>query len=77
MTGDGFRSPASTVLNESGKLRPDAIERQLSHELNDNVRRTCNRVEYYQERVDMMQWWAVQINLLEKGGKVDPFQAKN
>ncbi|HEV2287047.1 MAG TPA: integrase arm-type DNA-binding domain-containing protein, partial [Steroidobacteraceae bacterium] len=27
----GFRSTASTLLNESGEWRPDAIERQLAH----------------------------------------------
>jgi Phage integrase family/Arm DNA-binding domain len=30
-TAHGFRSTASTLLNESGKWHPDAIERALSH----------------------------------------------
>ncbi len=30
MTGHGFRSVASTLLNETG-FTPDAIERQLAH----------------------------------------------
>lgn len=31
MTAHGFRSVASSVLNESGLWNPDAIERQLAH----------------------------------------------
>jgi len=39
MSGHGFRSAASSMLNESGKWNPDAIERQLAHADNDRVRR--------------------------------------
>jgi hypothetical protein len=38
MTSHGFRSTASTLLNESGKWSPDAIERALAHGDTDNVR---------------------------------------
>ena len=31
MTARGFRAMASTLLNESGKWNPDAIERIVSH----------------------------------------------
>lgn len=31
MTAHGFRAMASTLLNESGKWSPDAIERALAH----------------------------------------------
>jgi integrase len=39
MTGHGFRSAASSILNESGLWNPDAIERQLAHVDADSVRR--------------------------------------
>jgi len=39
MTAHGFRAAASTLLNESGKWNPDAIERQLAHVDGDDVRR--------------------------------------
>lgn len=39
MTGHGFRSAASSMLNESGLWNADAIERQLAHVDNDSVRR--------------------------------------
>ncbi len=47
---------ASTLLNESGKWSPDAIERALAHK--DIVRAAYHRVADWQERVDMAQWWA-------------------
>ena len=77
MTGHGFRSLASTALNESGNFRPDAIERQLSHEQNDDVRRAYNRAEYYQERVKMMQWWADQVDKIQSDAKIVPINVSN
>lgn len=58
----GFRSTASTILNEAG-FNPDAIERQLSHAERNKVRAAYNRAEYMEERRRMMQWWA---DLLDK-----------
>ena len=57
MTAHGFRSLASTVLNESG-FEPDVIERQLAHQESDAVRAAYNRAEYLPKRREMMQWWA-------------------
>ena len=37
-TTHGFRALASTILNESGLWRPDAIERQLAHKEQNAVR---------------------------------------
>jgi integrase len=58
MTGHGFRSSASSMLNESGLWNPDAIERQLAHVDTDSVRRAYARADYWEERVRMMAWWA-------------------
>lgn len=57
MTGHGFRSMASTLLNEMGWNR-DAIERQLAHSERDGVRAAYNYAEYLPERRKMMQSWA-------------------
>ncbi|HIB82766.1 MAG TPA: DUF4102 domain-containing protein [Gammaproteobacteria bacterium] len=57
MTGHGFRSMASTVLNENG-WTPDAIERQLAHVEGNSVRAAYNYAEHLEERRRMMQWWA-------------------
>lgn len=56
-TAHGFRSLASTVMNEYGFNR-DAIERQLAHTENDKIRAAYNRSQYLKERTAMMQWWA-------------------
>lgn len=58
MTGHGFRSVASTVLNESGKWSQDAVERQLAHRETDRVREAYHRAEYLDERRRMMAWWS-------------------
>ncbi|NTF06371.1 tyrosine-type recombinase/integrase [Agrobacterium rubi] len=57
-TAHGFRSSASSILNESGEFKPDAIEAQLAHVDGSTVRRIYNRATYWDERVRMMQWWA-------------------
>lgn len=63
----GFRSTASTILNEQG-FNPDAIERQLSHIESNKVRAVYNRAEYMDERRLMMKWWAefIQRQSLQK-----------
>ena len=40
MTAHGFRTMASTLLNESGKWSPDAIERALAHKNSELIRST-------------------------------------
>jgi len=55
-TAHGFRSTASTILNETG-FRPDVIERQLAHTERNKVRAAYNRSLYLPERREMMDWW--------------------
>lgn len=63
-TAHGFRSTASTILNESGIFSADAIEMQLSHQDINTIRRVYNRAAYWDERVRMMQWWADLLDTL-------------
>jgi integrase len=56
-TGHGFRSTASTILNEHD-FRADVIERQLAHSERNSVRAAYNHAQYLPERRKMMQWWA-------------------
>jgi integrase len=63
MTGHGFRSMASTLLNEQGWNR-DAIERQLAHAERNNIRAAYNYAEYLSERRKMMQHWADYLETL-------------
>ncbi len=76
MTGHGFRSVASTALNESGLFSPDAIERQLAHGEKNEVRGAYNRAEYLPERKRIMTWWSDHIEALEKGADVIPLFGK-
>jgi integrase len=66
MTGHGFRSMASTLLNEQGWNR-DAIERQLAHGERDAVRAAYNYAEHLPERRRMMQAWADYLEKLKNG----------
>lgn len=70
ITAHGLRSTASTMLNESGKWHPDAIERALAHGDSNAVRGAYNRGHYWDERVRMAQWWSDYVDALREGGKV-------
>lgn len=58
VTPHGLRTTASTLLNESGKWNPDAIERSLAHADPNTIRGIYNRGRYWDERVEMHQWWS-------------------
>ncbi len=59
----GFRSMASTILNEH-KFRSDVIEKQLAHQENNKIRDAYNHAEYLEERTEMMQWYADHLDTL-------------
>ncbi|MDR1612923.1 MAG: tyrosine-type recombinase/integrase [Planctomycetota bacterium] len=69
ITGHGFRSMASTILNELGWNR-DAIERQLAHGERDQVRAAYNHADFLQERRRMMQAWADHLDMLRNAKRV-------
>jgi integrase len=64
-TGHGFRSTASTILNELG-FPGDVIERQLAHSSKNKVRAAYNKAQYLPERARMMQQWADLLDALAK-----------
>lgn len=64
VTAHGLRTTASTLLNESGKWSPDAIERSLAHADADSIRGTYNRGMYWDERIAMHQWWSDHLDEL-------------
>ena len=66
----GFRTVASTVLNESSKWSPDVIELQLAHQESNKVRKASNRAEHLDERRKMMEWWSDYIDSLIKPADV-------
>jgi integrase len=76
MSGHGFRSMASTLLNEQGWNR-DAIERQLAHAERNSVRAAYNYAEFIPERRKMMQAWADYLDSLvtKDENKIVPIRA--
>ena len=67
-TGHGFRSTASTILNENG-FPPDVIERQLAHGERNKVRAAYNHAQYLPERRKMMQWWGDYLDGVSPSGQ--------
>lgn len=63
VTAHGFRSSASTILNERRAADSEVIEVALAHQDEDEVRRAYNRAQYWPERVKLLQDWA---DLLDK-----------
>lgn len=57
LTAHGFRSMASTLLNEAGHPY-DVIEAQLAHTGQDKIRAIYNRAQYLEARCKLMQAWA-------------------
>jgi integrase len=72
-TGHGFRSMASTLLNEQG-FPPDVIELQLAHSERNKVRAAYNKAQRLTERRKMMQAWADYLDELREGANVVPIR---
>lgn len=66
MTAHGFRATFSSLANESGNWNPDAIERALAHVDGNEVRRAYARGAFWDERVKMAQWWADELDELQR-----------
>jgi integrase len=73
MVSHGFRSMASTCLNEQG-WHPDLIELQLAHAERNKVRAAYNRATRLGERRKMMQAWADYLDTLRAGAEIIPFR---
>lgn len=63
-TSHGFRASASSLLNESGRWNADAIEAELGHVGADAVRKAYHRSTYWDERVRMAEWWAMEVRAM-------------
>jgi integrase len=57
VTAHGMRSLITDVLNENS-FNPDAIEKQLDHAEQSQVRKAYLRSNFMDERIKMMQWFA-------------------
>jgi integrase len=65
-TVHGFRSLASTILNEA-QFNRDWIEIQLAH-ADNSVRGVYNAAEWLSGRRAMLQWWADYLDTQSAGG---------
>jgi integrase len=74
-TGHGFRTMASTLLNEQG-FPPDVIELQLAHAERNKVRAAYNKAQRLPERRKMMQAWADYLDGLCAGATVVPLRRR-
>jgi len=75
-TGHGFRTMASTLLNEQG-YQPDVIELQLAHAERNKVRAAYNKAQRLPERRKMMQAWADYLDELRAGAQVIPLRRRS
>ncbi len=75
MTGHGFRSLASTCLNEQG-YHPDLIELQLAHAERNQVRAAYNKAQRLPERRKMMEAWADYLDSLRDCANITPINSK-
>jgi integrase len=79
MTGHGFRSVASTILNEAmtvggtgeelHRFKEDWIEVQLAHAERNPIRGAYNRADYLAQRRRMMEWWSNSLEEKLKSAK--------
>ena len=76
MTSHGFRATASTILNESGKFSPDAIEIAQSRKDKNATRSIYSRGDFWDERVRMAVWWADHLDALRDGAKIIPISGR-
>ncbi|MBS9715330.1 tyrosine-type recombinase/integrase [Pseudohalocynthiibacter aestuariivivens] len=65
VTAHGFRSTASTILNNRG-FDGDVIEAALAHQDKNAIRRTYNRATYWDQRVQLMTDWADLVDQFKK-----------
>jgi integrase len=70
----GFRSTASTLLNELGYNR-DWIERQLAHKEKNEIRAAYNYAQYLPQRRKMMDEWADYLDTLREKAREEKSNA--
>ncbi len=65
----GFRSTASTILNQESEFSADVIELSLAHKV-AGIRGIYDRAQHWIARRDLAQWYADYLDGLRKRGEV-------
>ncbi len=73
-TAHGFRATARTLLSERINYSAEVIERQLSHDQVDDYGGAYARMQFIEQRTQMMQDWADFIDGLRTSEKVVNFE---
>jgi len=73
-TAHGFRSSASTIINESGKFEPEVVELQLAHAKKDQIAGIYDRAQKLPVRRQMLQWLADEYDHLREDAASTPRQ---
>ncbi|WP_300785207.1 site-specific integrase [Enhydrobacter sp.] len=68
-TVHGFRSTASTILNEQ-EFNPDWIERQLAHVDANSIRGIYNSAQWLSGRRKMLEWWNDYLDKAKEGAEL-------
>ncbi|AYO05342.1 tyrosine-type recombinase/integrase [Vibrio parahaemolyticus] len=66
LVAHGFRSIASTTLNEQG-FSSDYIEAALAHTIKIKTRKAYCRTDFFEQRIPMMEWWSTFIQKSSQG----------
>jgi integrase len=70
-TPHGFRTTASTLLHRARKWERHIVEFQLQHVPGNKVERAYDRNEWIEERTELMEWWADQLDAMKKRARQD------
>ncbi|NMM29165.1 MAG: integrase arm-type DNA-binding domain-containing protein [Glaciimonas sp.] len=70
----GWRSAFSTQARDNGFAR-DVVELSLDHSHDNEVVRAYDRGERFTQRVELFNWWGVQLAAAQRGAKIIPLVA--
>lgn len=71
----GWRSSLSTLARDQGFER-DVVELALDHAHDNEVARAYDRGERFTQRVELYNWWGMQLAEAQRGAKVIPLPSK-
>lgn len=73
-TPHGFRSSFSSMAYEKSGFPSEVIEKVLAHEEKNKIKGAYNRAEYFEQRRQLLKWWANRLQVLEYGAEIVPIR---